>query len=106
MIAEQLSETGAPVAAASAAVRTTNELSLAQQPLPLARPGIYLCTEIDDSLFSPARMNSLGICVGRPLELISTGDPMIIRVCGTSVGLSKQLAATVLVAQQPTTVTG
>ncbi len=81
------------------------EQPFAHLPLALALPGKFLCTEIDDSLLSPARMNSLGICVGRPLELVSTGDPMIVRVCGTAVGLSKQLAATVLVTEQPTTVT-
>lgn len=78
---------------------------IAQHPsLASAQPGKFICIEIDDSALSPARMNSLGICVGRPLELVSSGDPMIIRVCGTAVGLSKQLAAAVRVAEQPTTV--
>ena len=105
MIAEQLSHAGTSLAESSTAVRSTDDLQLAHHPLSLARPGNFLCTEIDDSLLSPARMNSLGICVGRPLELVSTGDPMIVRVSGTAVGLSKQLAATVLVTEQPTTVT-
>ncbi len=65
-----------------------------------ASPGRFLCTAIDATAVSPARMQSLGICVGRPLELVSTGDPLIVRVCGTSVGLSRQLAATVKVAPQ------
>jgi Fe2+ transport system protein FeoA len=60
-------------------------------------PGHYVCAGIDDSAMSPARMKSLGVCVGRPLELVSSGDPMIIRVCGSSVGISRQLAAAVSV---------
>ena len=63
-------------------------------------PGHFLCTGIDDSAASPARMKSLGVCVGRPLELVSTGDPMIIRVCGSTVGISRQLAVAVKVAPE------
>lgn len=74
-------------------------------PLASVLPGSFICTAIDDSELSPARMQSLGICVGRSLELVSVGDPMIIRVCGTSVGLSRQLAAAVTVAEQPVAVT-
>ncbi len=70
-------------------------------PLASVLPGSFICTAIDDSSLSPARMKSLGICVGRPLELLSVGDPMILRVCGSSVGLSRQLAAAVTVAPQP-----
>ena len=62
-----------------------------------AAPGHFVCTGIDDSAMSPARMKSLGVCVGRPLELVSSGDPMIIRVCGSTVGISRQLAAAVSV---------
>ena len=62
--------------------------------------GSFICTGIDADAVSPGRMQSLGICVGRPLELVSTGDPLIVRVCGTSVGLSRRLAATVRVAPQ------
>lgn len=103
MIAEQLSDASALVAEPATAERLQHDLPLAHHPLASARPGKLMCTEIDDSLLSPARMNSLGICVGRPLELVSTGDPMIVRVCGTTVGLSKQLAATVLVSELPNT---
>jgi Fe2+ transport system protein FeoA len=70
-------------------------------PLATAKPGSFVCVGIDPGTLSPARMNSLGICVGRPLELLSVGDPMIIRVCGTIVGLSRQLAAAVQVAPGP-----
>ncbi len=77
------------------------ESTTALRTLAYAKPGHFVCTEIDDSTLSPDRMKSLGICVGRPLELISTGDPMIVRVCGSTVGLSRQLAVAVTVTTQP-----
>jgi Fe2+ transport system protein FeoA len=82
---------------------TAPKLATAQASLASSLPGQFLCTAIGDSALSPARMKSLGICAGRPLELISTGDPMIVRVCGTNVGLSRQLAAAVTVTPLPIT---
>ena len=69
------------------------------EPLKLATatPGIFLCEHVDDLGANPQRMKSLGICEGRELELISSGDPMIVRVAGAQVGLSRQLASAVSV---------
>jgi hypothetical protein len=41
---------------------------------------------------------ALGLCVGRRVEVVKAGDPMIVRVIGAQVGLSARLAAHVLVA--------
>jgi Fe2+ transport system protein FeoA len=43
------------------------------------------------------RLQALGVCVGRRLQLVKTGDPLIISVVGARVGLSARLAAEVLV---------
>jgi len=43
------------------------------------------------------RLRSLGICVGRRIQLVSAGDPLIVRVLGTRVGISARLASSVLV---------
>ncbi|MFT5240403.1 MAG: Fe2+ transport system protein FeoA [Candidatus Promineifilaceae bacterium] len=43
------------------------------------------------------RLMSLGVCPGRTVELIMSGDPMIIRVLSTRVGLSLRLAETIVV---------
>lgn len=43
------------------------------------------------------RLQALGVCVGRRLQLVKTGDPMIISVVGARIGLSARLAAEVLV---------
>jgi len=47
----------------------------------------------DDSI----RLKSLGLCVGRRVQLAKGGDPLIVRVLGARVGLSRRLAACVLV---------
>jgi ferrous iron transport protein A len=41
------------------------------------------------------RLKTLGICVGRRIEVIKTGDPMIVRVFGSRLGLSTALASRV-----------
>ena len=39
------------------------------------------------------RLRAMGICVGRQVQLMRSGDPMILRVLGARVGLSARLAA-------------
>ena len=41
------------------------------------------------------RLKTLGICVGRRLEVVRPGDPMIVRVFGSRLGLSASLASRV-----------
>lgn len=43
------------------------------------------------------RLQALGVCVGRRVQLVKTGDPMIISVVGARVGLSARLATEVRV---------
>ena len=38
------------------------------------------------------RLKSLGICSGRRVQMVSRGDPLILRVLGTRIGLSARLA--------------
>lgn len=40
---------------------------------------------------------SLGVCTGRTVELIKAGDPLILKVFATRIGLSARLAARVTV---------
>ncbi len=51
-------------------------------------------TEID-------RLEVMGLCVGRTVEVVKSGDPMIVRVLGTRLGLAAVLARTVLVEAEP-----
>lgn len=43
------------------------------------------------------RLMGLGICSGRRLQLLKGGDPMILQVYGTRIGLSARLAKLVRV---------
>jgi Fe2+ transport system protein FeoA len=55
---------------------------------------------VTDVAVEPAderRLKSLGICLGRTLQVVSPGSPLIVRVLGTRVGLSAALARRVTV---------
>lgn len=43
------------------------------------------------------RLKALGICIGRTVEVVKCGDPLILKVYGTRIGLSARLAETVRV---------
>jgi Fe2+ transport system protein FeoA len=43
------------------------------------------------------RLMSMGICAGRRIELVQHGDPLILKVFGSRLGVSRRLAARVLV---------
>lgn len=47
------------------------------------------------------RLKALGICSGRVIKLVHRGDPMILQVFGTRIGLSARLADHVLVQPCP-----
>jgi Fe2+ transport system protein FeoA len=41
------------------------------------------------------RLKTLGICIGRRVEVVKGGDPLIVRVFGSSIGMSAELASNV-----------
>jgi Fe2+ transport system protein FeoA len=41
------------------------------------------------------RLKTLGICIGRRVELVKAGDPLIVRIFGSRLGLSAELAVRV-----------
>lgn len=41
------------------------------------------------------RLKTLGICLGRRVELMRVGDPLILKIFGSRLGLSASLAARV-----------
>ncbi|MDA0576646.1 MAG: FeoA family protein [Verrucomicrobia bacterium] len=43
------------------------------------------------------RLMSLGVCAGRTVELIKAGDPLILKVFASRIGLSARLAKRVFV---------
>ena len=47
------------------------------------------------------RLQAMGVCLGRRLEVIQSGDPLILRVFGSRIGLSARLAEHVRVRPCP-----
>ena len=43
------------------------------------------------------RLKTLGVCVGRRVELVRVGDPLILKIFGSRLGLSAELAKRVRV---------
>lgn len=80
----------------------------ANTDFPLARAHravTLLVTEVRVGEPDAVRLQAMGICRGRRVELVKGGDPLIVRVLGSRVGLSGRLAAQVMVrhAETPST---
>lgn len=63
--------------------------------------GVCRCVLIEGPPESQVRLKRLGICEGRDVTVLQSGDPMILGVVGTQVAVSRHLAACIQV--QPTT---
>ena len=56
-------------------------------------------THVDAAAEDSVRLKRIGVCEGRSLQLLQDGDPIIVKVVGSRVGISRQLASQVLVRQ-------
>lgn len=63
--------------------------------LPLQICGIVRSIDTDDE--ETQRLKTLGVCQGRRVELVRSGDPMVLKIFGTRLGLAGSLAARVQV---------
>ncbi len=61
--------------------------------LPPRQCAVVRRIETDDD--DMQRLKTLGICVGRRLEVVRTGDPLVVRIFGSRLGLSASLASRV-----------
>jgi Fe2+ transport system protein FeoA len=52
-----------------------------------------ISTDDEDTL----RLKTLGVCVGRRVELVRAGNPLILKIFGSRLGISAELAARVQV---------
>jgi Fe2+ transport system protein FeoA len=85
------------------------EISPNQQPegsvdlldrIPLDQIEIGHCariTEVEASEADIEQLMAMGVCVGRRVMLMQTGDPLILKVLGTRIGVSARLARNVKV---------
>jgi Fe2+ transport system protein FeoA len=69
----------------------------APQPLSTLLHGEGRVVQVEAEAADAARLKALGICVGRRVLIVQAGDPLIVKVVGSRVGLSARLAAGVFV---------
>lgn len=77
---------------------TTNAKTVSLVRLDVLPPrvcAVVRSVETDDE--DTQRLKTLGVCVGRRLELVRVGDPLIIKIFGSRLGLSAELAQRVQV---------
>jgi len=74
--------------------QTANELVRLDQ-LPPNVCAVVRKIAIDDEEMQ--RLKTLGVCLGRRVELVKRGDPLILKVFGSRLGLSASLASHVQV---------
>lgn len=77
--------------------RVNESLSGSTRSLDTATVGSSDCIGIQVDGDDAVRLKRLGICEGRVIEVIATGDPMIVQVGGSKIGLSRRLATSVFV---------
>jgi Fe2+ transport system protein FeoA len=63
--------------------------------LPLRTCAVVRSVSTDDE--DTQRLKTLGVCVGRRVELVRAGNPLILKVFGSRLGISAELAARVQV---------
>lgn len=59
----------------------------------LAPATVARVEELEVHADDATRLRAMGICAGRQIQLMRSGDPLILRVLGARVGLSARLAA-------------
>lgn len=60
--------------------------------LATASPGAWVCVSVVGDMESQTRLKQMGICEGRRLTVLQSGDPMIVYVVGAQIALSRMLA--------------
>ncbi|MEZ6127146.1 MAG: FeoA family protein [Planctomycetaceae bacterium] len=60
-------------------------------------PGRFYCLDICCDSDAAIQLKRLGVCQGRSVEVLQPGDPMVLRVVGARIGVSRRLARCVLV---------
>lgn len=82
----------APVVPTPQAVKRAAEIAL----LDLRRGARGRVTRVLGESAESARLKALGVCEGRTIEILRTGDAWVLRVLGSRIGISRELAASVL----------
>ena len=68
---------------------------LALDRLAPGRCGVVVAVQAGDTEVD--QLKAMGVCLGREVMLVQAGDPLILKVMGTRIGVSARLAAAVTV---------
>jgi Fe2+ transport system protein FeoA len=66
--------------------------------------GLYRCIDVAGDGDDALRLKRLGVCAGRNVEVMRTGDPMVLNVIGTQIGVSRLAAQLVTVERVDSTI--
>ena len=61
------------------------------------RPGHFRVLSVEGQGPEVTRLKRLGLCEQQSLEVVSTGNPLIVSVTGTRLGLSRSVTGQILV---------
>lgn len=64
----------------------------------LPRGGCGRVVEVQGQSAETIRLRALGLCEGRSIEVLRTGEAWIVRVLGSRIGISRELVSNVVVA--------
>ncbi len=53
--------------------------------------------EVEAGAAEVDQLKAMGVCIGREIMLVQAGDPLILKVMGTRLGVSARLASRVIV---------
>jgi Fe2+ transport system protein FeoA len=56
---------------------------------------------VDSTNVALHRLMAMGLCVGREIEVVRQGNPLIVRLLGARIGVSSRLARQIIVAIRP-----
>ena len=77
-----------------------NEMGIQSGSIRLDQLAAHVCATVralDTDDEDTDRLKTLGLCVGRQVEVVKSGDPLIVRIFGSRLGLAARLAARVRV---------
>lgn len=69
--------------------------------MPLGQPCRVVDLLLDDD--EAHRLRALGLCVGRTVILVQKGEPSIVQVVGSRIGIAQRLADSIQVLAEPST---
>ena len=59
----------------------------------ISTTGRFAVQTVEDHGEETVRLKRLGVCERRDVEVLQVGDPMIVRVVGSRIGISRRLAS-------------